>query len=63
MRKSQTAAFGVRRGVTPIMEIEARIPQSGWRWSNTDVTISYGAILKIIIALWAATIAAAMLWP
>jgi hypothetical protein len=63
MRKPQTAAFGIRRAVAAPPAIEAPVFKPSWRWSHADLTISYGVIVKLVIALWAATIAAAMLWP
>jgi hypothetical protein len=65
MRKSPSAApFGTRGVVAPTLPaIEAKIPKPKRRRSYIDMTVHYGAIVKIVIALWAATIVAAMLWP
>jgi hypothetical protein len=37
-------------------------PQPKRGWSNTDIAVRYGLIIKIVIALWVMTIATAMLW-
>jgi hypothetical protein len=63
MRKPQVAAFGVRGTVLTTPTVRTPHPKRGWRWPNMDVTVSYGAIVKLAIALWAVTIAVAMLWP
>lgn len=63
MRKPQTAAFGVRGAVAASPAIATPLFKPSWRWSNANVTVSYGVIVKIAIALWAVMIAAAMLWP
>jgi hypothetical protein len=63
MRKPQSSAFGTRGVTAPITAApEAQVPERKLRWSPTDVTVHYGLIVKIVIALWAAMILAAMLW-
>lgn len=62
MRKPLPDGFGTRGAVPITSVIEITVPQPKRGWSNTDKTVRYGLILKIALALWAMTIATAMLW-
>jgi len=63
MRKPLPDGFGTRGAVPITSVIETTVPQPKRGWSNTDITVRYELIIKIVITLWVMTIFAAILWP
>lgn len=63
MRKSQSAAFGVRgvASIVPADQIPEKIPPQ--KIAGRAMSISYGLIVKIAVMLWVSTILTVIFWP